>query len=244
MKKLPLWKRPLFAQRVLEIGGGHDPYYGVTHAVDKFPENNAQRGGNFVLPSGAKFYEGDLEALPFGENESFDFIYASHVFEHVTNPQKAAAELNRVGNKGYIETPSPLREQLACPLPYDKNDFHTLFCWSKNGEFHCVQKTESTVAQFPDTRTGRIAKKLFHIHRDGGLNLEPLLSRRAKTTEHFFSGGFRLREHKNFLEAAAAGCCAYEASVSAILQDITFPFSLASPRFLELKARLDRRLPT
>ena len=92
MRKLPLWQRPLFAKSILEVGGGHNPFAGVTHAVDKFPADNGQRGGAFVLPEGAKFSEGDIENLPV--SGPFDFFYASHILEHVEDPKKAVAEIH------------------------------------------------------------------------------------------------------------------------------------------------------
>lgn len=242
MKKLPFWRRPFFARKILEVGGGHDPYSGVTHAVEKFPHDNYQRGGDVLLPSGASLFQGDLEALPFPEGERFDFLYASHVFEHVLDPLKAAGEINRVSRRGYLETPSPLREQLACPAPYDeKNDFHTLFCWSRGGVLHFIRKSERTVGQFPDTPAGRAAHALTRLHREEGVELEPLLSREAKTTRHFLSGGLRVREHADFLQAQASGACAYEASIARIRRDVAFPFVLRSARFSRLKSILGSR---
>jgi ubiquinone/menaquinone biosynthesis C-methylase UbiE len=49
----------------------------------------------------------DGEALPFNDN-SFDLVYASHVLEHVLEPRKFLAELQRVGNLVYIEVPCEL----------------------------------------------------------------------------------------------------------------------------------------
>jgi SAM-dependent methyltransferase len=236
MKRLPLWQRPLGAKKILEVGGGHDPYEGVTHAVDKFPQDNAQRGGNFTLPSGAKFFEGDLENLPFPLGDTFDFLYASHVFEHVTQPEKAINEVNRLVKRGYIETPSPLREQLACPVPFDeKNDFHTLFCWSLPGTLHVVKKSKETVGEFPDTPAGKVAKILFHIQREEKIDLEPMLPRAVKTTRLLFNHGVKLQEHVNFSTAAAVGVCAFEPSVSILLRNLSFPLRLRSRRFRALK---------
>lgn len=244
MKKLSPWRRPYLARKVLEVGGGHSPYSGVTHAVDKFPEDNTQRGGDYLLPSGARFFAGELESLPFPKGEVFDFLYASHVFEHVRDPQRAAAEIARITRKGYVETPSPLREQLACPIPFDaEGDFHTFFCWSTGGTFHCVRKSAATIGQFPESRAGQIAHALFRLQREEGVDLEPLLSREAKTTRHFFSRGFELREHSDFLAAATAGACAYESSIATLEQDISFPFRLRSKRFRRLRQLLQGKLP-
>lgn len=244
MKKLPLWRRPFGAKKVLEVGGGHDPYRGVTHAVDKFPGNNEQRGGDFRLPSGAQFFEGDLENLPFPSSESFDFLYASHVFEHVNHPEKAMGEINRLAKRGYIETPSPLREQLACPIPYDaEKDFHTLFCWSTPGTLHVIRKSAGVIGEFPGTRAGRVAKALYHLHREGGVDLEPLLPRNVKTTKLFFHGPVKLKIHESFASAAKAGSCAYQGSIDLLMRDLAFPFCLRSNRLRRLRRiLLDRSI--
>ncbi|UCE39033.1 MAG: methyltransferase domain-containing protein, partial [Thermoplasmata archaeon] len=50
-----------------------------------------------------------IENLPFKDKE-FDFVYCSHVLEHVVNPEKACNELMRVAKRGYIETPTPSKD--------------------------------------------------------------------------------------------------------------------------------------
>lgn len=47
----------------------------------------------------------NIEWLPYRDKE-FDFVYCSHVLEHVPDPAMACAEIMRVGKRGYIETPT------------------------------------------------------------------------------------------------------------------------------------------
>lgn len=42
--------------------------------------------------------------MPF-ENREFDFVFCSHVLEHVEDPARACTELMRVGRRGYVECP-------------------------------------------------------------------------------------------------------------------------------------------
>lgn len=239
MKKLPLWRRPWGAKRIVEVGGGHAPFSGVTHSVDKYPEDNTQRGGNFSLPKGSKFFQGDLESMPFPPGTRFDFLYASHVFEHVENPQKAGDEINRVAQKGYLETPSPLREQIACPIPFDsKNDFHLYFCWSSPNAMHFVRKSASTIGQFPNNKNGELAQALYQIQRKENVSLEPLLPRPAKTTSLYFSSPLKIFLHDDFHAAAASGFCAYEESIAHLKWHLSFPLYLRSPRFRTLRKLL------
>lgn len=238
MKKLPLHKRPLFSKRILEVGGGHAPYQGVTHAVDKFPGDNSQRAGSMVVERGVTFKEGELEAIPFEASPKFDFIYASHVLEHVVSPAKAVSEMNRVANKGYIETPSPLREQIACPIPFDRDsDFHTLYCWTSPRDLntlHVIKKSAANVGEFCDCPDGKLAHFLFRMRREKGFDVEPLLPRDAKTTRLYFSGEVRLVEHDSFRAACKKGRCGY---VNAqIARSWAGPLlSLTSSRFKRLR---------
>ena len=50
--------------------------------------------------------------LPFKDKE-FDFVIASHVLEHVDNIEKFISELERISNKGYIELPTILEDNLV-----------------------------------------------------------------------------------------------------------------------------------
>ena len=66
----------------------------------------------------SKFYEGknfvklDGNRLPFEDNH-FDFVIASHVLEHVEDYKFFINELERVSNKGYIELPTKLEDNLV-----------------------------------------------------------------------------------------------------------------------------------
>lgn len=51
----------------------------------------------------------DLHRLPF-RDQSFAFVHCSNVLEHVANPERAYAELRRVGRHGFAECPNALRE--------------------------------------------------------------------------------------------------------------------------------------
>ena len=56
--------------------------------------------------------------LPFKDKE-FDFVIASHVMEHVEDVDFFISELQRIANKGYIELPTKLEDNLVFE---NKND--------------------------------------------------------------------------------------------------------------------------
>jgi SAM-dependent methyltransferase len=115
--------------KVLEIGPGASPYGRANEFLEYAFENEDQaikQRGDVVRPpefggrvvtrySGSKF--------PFKDNQ-FDYVIASHVIEHVEDPEKFMSEVYRVGGgRGYVEFPLP---------PYDylfDFDVHKQFLW-------------------------------------------------------------------------------------------------------------------
>jgi radical SAM superfamily enzyme YgiQ (UPF0313 family)/ubiquinone/menaquinone biosynthesis C-methylase UbiE len=93
--------------RVLDVGSGHLPFPFATHLTDiSLQDGSIGRAGTpFKFQDGKPVFECDVEQMPFGDQE-FDFVYCSHVLEHVSDPEKACRELMRVGKRGYIETPT------------------------------------------------------------------------------------------------------------------------------------------
>ncbi len=240
MKRLPLTRRPYGAKRILEIGGGHAPYEGVTHAVDKYPDDNTQRADSLHIAPGVEFRQGDLESIPFDASPKFDFLYASHVLEHVAHPERAVGEINRVAHRGYLETPSPLREQVACPVPFDAvSDFHILYCWTaaQADTIHVLKKSAASVNDFCDCEDGKLAQRLSVLRRQKGLDVEPLLPREAKTTRLYFKTPLRLQTHSSFGEACRSGACAF-GSAGKVRRWSGFPRYLISKRFKRLRSAL------
>lgn len=97
--------------KVLDIGSGHLPFPMATHLADLAVEdhNFGRAGIPFKHVQGKPVYNCGVEEMPF-ENKSFDFVYCSHVLEHVTDPIKACKELMRVAKRGYLETPTRAKD--------------------------------------------------------------------------------------------------------------------------------------
>jgi len=93
--------------KVLDVGSGHLPFPFATHLTDiSLQDGSIGRAGTpFKFQDGKPVFECDIEQMPFGDRE-FDFVYCSHVLEHVNDPEQACREIMRVGKRGYIETPS------------------------------------------------------------------------------------------------------------------------------------------
>jgi SAM-dependent methyltransferase len=94
--------------KVLDVGSGGWPFTHATHLADKYPDRTSHRVEAIVRDQ-RPFFEVDLEKLPF-EGKAYDFVFCSHVLEHMDNPGAAMRELMRVGRRGYIEVPTRLSD--------------------------------------------------------------------------------------------------------------------------------------
>lgn len=101
--------------RVLDLGSGHNPHPRADVLVDRSLLEDAERSGRrAVLPFDKPFVVADACAMPFKDN-AFDFVICSHVAEHIEAVDSFCSELNRVTQKGYLETPSKFAEVLRHP---------------------------------------------------------------------------------------------------------------------------------
>lgn len=99
--------------KVLDVGGGHNPFSRADNIIDSDLTDGNHRDGRGIPPVFKdRYMKGDLHSLPF-EDKTFDFIFCSHVLEHVSDPETACRELMRVGKRGYIETPRKWTEFFA-----------------------------------------------------------------------------------------------------------------------------------
>ena len=75
-----------------------------------------------------KFVKITEKKLPFKDNE-FDFVITSHVIEHVDDFQFFISEIERISNKGYIELPTKLGDNLVFE---NSNDHLWMFEYDDN----------------------------------------------------------------------------------------------------------------
>lgn len=206
MKRLPWWRRPYFSRRVLEIGPGHNPFAGVTHLLERDIADGRERGGQALLiPNAAKLIVGEASDLPFA-GAAFDFVYASHVLEHVEEPEQACREIMRVGTAGYVETPSPLLEQ-GLALGDESSPahwFHRWFVFSPSpGLLVFEPKSVSEVARFCSCRDGQFLRE-FYAALDFRL-AQHCFRRTAKTTLFYWKSAFRVEARPHMLDCQQEG---------------------------------------
>ena len=95
---------------VLEVGSGGNPYFRANILCDAYIETQERFFTSLIYDRPTIIAL--AENLPFKDN-AFDFVIASHVLEHSSDPQKFLSELQRVGKAGYIETPDAVMERLT-----------------------------------------------------------------------------------------------------------------------------------
>lgn len=95
---------------VLEVGSGENPHPRANILVDRFLEDNTERGGDLARDT-RPLIVADAHHLPFRDGV-FAYIICSHILEHMDDPPQFVRELQRTGKSGYIGSPSELAERL------------------------------------------------------------------------------------------------------------------------------------
>lgn len=149
---------------VLEVGSGGNPYFRANILCDAYFETQER----FFVPliHDRPTIIAPVENLPF-KNDTFDFVVASHVFEHSTNPEFFLKEIQRVGRAGYIEVPDAFMERLT------HYGFHRIEIAERNGELLIRKKKDfiqdKELAELFDYKANKVFPELiskypFHFH--------------------------------------------------------------------------------
>ena len=89
---------------ILDIGCNKDAVEYAQTTADIKDFSKFYKNKKFVLINTKK--------LPFKDNE-FDFVYASHVIEHIDDVEFFIEELQRISKYGYIELPTLLEDNIV-----------------------------------------------------------------------------------------------------------------------------------
>lgn len=147
---------------VLDVGSGGRPYPRSDVLLDRLT-GAEHRCGEEMMIDGRPTVFGDATRMPF-KDKAFDFVIASHILEHIAEPEVFLKELQRVGKAGYIETPNAIFERLY-PHP-----IHCLEVICINNQLRLFKKKSGVEDSFLGTQ--RILKddykwaKFFHSAPD------------------------------------------------------------------------------
>jgi hypothetical protein len=102
---------------VVDVGSGHSPHFRAHVLVEKYlTDTTGHRIGRFSRRHASQIVcIADAARLPFCDR-AIDFVIASHLFEHLSEPDVIAAEFSRAARGGYIECPSEWIEHMF-PFP-------------------------------------------------------------------------------------------------------------------------------
>ena len=86
------------------------------------------------------------EKLPFKDKE-FDFVYSSHVIEHVEDVSYFIKEIERISYKGYIELPSLLEDNIVLS-DNSLNDHKWIFQFNDINKILLIEKKKQLIEPF------------------------------------------------------------------------------------------------
>jgi SAM-dependent methyltransferase len=92
---------------VVEVGGGHEPYERSDLILDKYPFDNIHRSQAMVYSAPTAI--ADAVRLPLPAH-GCDWIFASHIIEHLPEPDRFLKEVQRCSKSVYLEFPGLNRE--------------------------------------------------------------------------------------------------------------------------------------
>ena len=97
--------------KVLDIGSGQYPFRLATHLADMHMNETVHRQSTRLIRDGRPMLCFDVSHTPF-RDKAWDFVFLSHVIEHVEEPWVALREISRIGKRGYIEAPAKMSDAL------------------------------------------------------------------------------------------------------------------------------------
>jgi SAM-dependent methyltransferase/uncharacterized protein YbaR (Trm112 family) len=94
---------------VLDVGSGHNPNPRSDILCDRYIEDDTERGGSIRVDR--PLIVADAHNLPF-KTGAFDYVIASHIIEHMDDPERFCREMERVSKRGFIASPTELAEHM------------------------------------------------------------------------------------------------------------------------------------
>jgi SAM-dependent methyltransferase len=144
--------------RVLDVGSGGWPFARATHLADMFPDETTHRREELKRDE-RPFDIVDIHALPYGDH-AFDFVFCSHVLEHLDDPGRAIRELCRVAPRGYIEVPTRLSDVMFNFT--GMADHHRWHGLNQSGTLLLTEWTDAERRDLGENHFWRLAQSAYH----------------------------------------------------------------------------------
>lgn len=115
---------------VLDFSGAREGHLPYADSVSDFTNNSAWFDLNAPWIEYVPFVNADAPLTMFGDDE-FDFIWASHIAEHVPDPKLWCSEISRIARAGAICFPTSLSDNMISPESPQPPAGH-LWWWTAN----------------------------------------------------------------------------------------------------------------
>jgi len=135
--------------KILDVGCGYRANKFATVISDVQDLSGYYNNRNFIRVSSKE--------LPF-KNKEFDFVIASHVIEHVEDFEFFIKELERVSNKGYIELPTRLGDNIVFE---NKSDHIWWFKFNDHEDKIIASKKKQFIDPFITVSMAKLLEKMF-----------------------------------------------------------------------------------
>ena len=106
---------------------------------------------------GKNFVKIENKKLPFKDN-AFDFVIASHVIEHIEDITFFLKEIQRISNKGYIELPTRLGDNLVFE---NSTDHIWWFTFDDINSLIIASKRKQLIEPFVTVSIAKIFEEIF-----------------------------------------------------------------------------------
>lgn len=94
--------------KVLDVGPGNLPFPKATHFLDHPDRVTKKQYSDYRLNKPTQYC--DIQTRTPYHDKEFDFVWCSHVLEHLHHPHWAASEISRIGKAGILIVPSYAKE--------------------------------------------------------------------------------------------------------------------------------------
>ena len=146
--------------KILDIGCGIEANKYATTLCDIVDYTDYHKNRNFIQ------LDINKDRLPFKDKE-FDFVFSSHVMEHIKNVEFFISELERIAKKGYLELPTKLEDNFCFEnrtdhiWQIDYDDIESKILISERFEFFHPIFSVNTAQKFRETFRSSMVFELY-----------------------------------------------------------------------------------
>jgi ubiquinone/menaquinone biosynthesis C-methylase UbiE len=172
---------------ILDVASGHYPFPRATILSERYLGDTLDRK-EALTRDARPMVVLDIHHLPF-KAKSVDYIYCSHVLEHIEDPERACAELMRVGKAGYIETPTLMKDSLFAWAEDIHHKWHVVHINNRLVFFEYDSRRKAGIRTSQWRKS--ILSRSYHQNQDIYFQNLDIFNNILEWRDHFFVSVFR-----------------------------------------------------